>query len=104
MDASDNLKPAHEVILRRIATHCSNICGINESISKGGVMAGSHFLTVGELETGRSQEIGGLCSLLGVLEDMVIPKDKIPWMIGELEKLDCRHLATGKAMQVLSKQ
>ncbi|OGY23465.1 MAG: hypothetical protein A2172_04580 [Candidatus Woykebacteria bacterium RBG_13_40_15] len=98
------LKPAHEAVITSIKTHCENLKGIEPAMARGGVRSGGRFMSAEELERGRLQEIGGLCSQLRTLEAMIILEEALPWVIQELEQLDYRHAAISVAIDSLNER
>lgn len=82
------LRPAHEVIVEQIAVHCSNAKAVGEDIKDG---RSRLRISVIDLEMGRGSEIGALCALLRVLESMIIPEDKLGWVVDQLSKINYRH-------------
>ena len=98
------LKPAHEVIVDSIKTHCNNMQAVQRAMAGGGVKSGGRFIPAAELETGRLQEVGGLCSQLKALQAMIIPDEALPWVIQELRQLDCRHATIDHTVDVLNER
>jgi hypothetical protein len=85
------LKPAHEVVVGIIESHCKNIAGVKSAISAGGIQMSAGFMSAEELEDGRLLEIGGLSSQIRGLEAMIIPPDKLQWVVDRLKQLDRHH-------------
>lgn len=100
------LRPAHEVIVDQINVCCKIIKLVDKDIAKGGVgsAGGNIWIPASELILGRSQEIGGLCSLLSVLDDIIIPDDKLLVVIEELKKLDYTHAVILSTIKKLSQR
>lgn len=96
------LKPAHELILNKILAHCNNIAEVTKAIQSGGVCTSTGmFLSPMFLETARCQEIGGLCSLLEVLEEMILGPDELKVVIDQLREITCHHAAFTCALMLL---
>jgi hypothetical protein len=85
---SETLKPAHEVILGEIQLHNQTLAMVGEQIPAWM----------------RGQEIGGLCSLLRVLEKMILPEEKLGEIIDRLRELPYKHAVTDTTIEVLSKR
>ncbi len=87
-----NLRPAHEVILDGIEKHCRNITFIDQSINTGDLVSGGRIVPVNEIMTSRAVNIGGLCGLLEVLPQMVIPEEALDGVIARLKGITLRHV------------
>lgn len=98
-----DLRPAHEVIVEKILTHCENLKGVSKAIGEGGVMTGGRFFPAPMLDQFRMQEIGGLASQLGTLASRIIPEEKIPWVIEKLREADTlfRHCVISGTIEEL---
>ena len=89
------LKPAHQVITKRIAAFVETIKGLDKMINDGGVNInrGTTRISPSELYATKLQQIGGLCGLLDVLREMFVPLDALDDVIGGLKKLEHHHAA-----------
>jgi hypothetical protein len=85
------LKPAHEVMVEKIKQRCAELPAIEAQIAEGGLKLHGYFISPMELEFGRCQYIGGLCDLLDMLAEMVIPENALGGVIEELQQLTYRH-------------
>ena len=110
--------PAREVIeavLDKIRVHSGNIQGVEQLIAQGGVENNGHFISASELEMGRLQDIGGLTTLLEVLEQIDIPENAwdgviqtltelqnpaLPWVQATIEKLLSQLKPAGAGVQL----
>lgn len=95
------LRPAHEVVVEKIQSHCNNLSHLEKAIAAGGVKLGERWIPAVELEQGRQQEIGGLCSQLDTLAIMIVPEDKLEWVIAQLKGLDHPHAAISVTIEKL---
>lgn len=97
----NKFRPAHEEILDKIESHCRNLEGIEKAISSGGAEHDGMSLSVADLTPGKCQEIGGLCSLLEVLEKMSIPEGELDGVIKKLKQLRYPHSYIGDVVKKL---
>jgi len=97
------LRPAHEVIVEKVLTHSRNLKGVSAAIAAGGVESGGGFISVSDLASGSLQEIGGLASQCKTLTSIIIPEEKIPWVIEKLREADAmaRHSVITGAIEEL---
>jgi hypothetical protein len=94
-------KPAHEESLHAIRTHCSNLAHVERLLAAGCICADGRPVSRSELESGRHQEIGGLCSLLRVLGKMFIPESELKSVIESLKSITYRHVELGATVTQL---
>lgn len=99
MDLKD-LKPAHETILEAIEKHSHNLEELNKVTPEEILAPPWH----GDINTPISMEIGGLCTLLTVLEKTFVPIDKIDGVIAGLKAITYRHLAINGTVENLEKR
>lgn len=92
--------------LKTIATHCNAITDMEKLISAGGTTHSGGKIHVGpsELYGAKHLQIGGLCSLLDVLKDMVVPAEKLDWVIEELKKLTYPHAVISGTIRDLTER
>lgn len=95
------LKPAHEIIVEKIVTHCNNLIWMEADIAKGGVLTSGILYPAAELSKDTTLEMGGMCALLDVLKIMNIPEDKLPEVINTLKTITYRHCVIDTTIESL---
>lgn len=102
-----------ELILQKIATHCDNlkaVAAVESYRARDGkllrevkfIAPGELFITPTELNLGRAQQTGGLCTLLEILQLMTISEDRLAGVITALQALDYRHEQIEATIKILS--
>ena len=104
-----------EVVLDKIRVHSDNIQGVERLIVQGGVEHHGDHISTSQLEIGRLQDLGGLTTLLELLERIDIPEDDwdyviqalvplqnpaLPWIQATIEKLLSQLKPAGAGVQL----
>ena len=97
------LKPAHQTILEGIQHHCDELEAIEATMAEGPTEKEAG-IPRGTFEMGRTTNIGGLCSLLDVLRETIIPPDKLEGVIAGLTEITYRHMAIDRTIEILRKR
>jgi hypothetical protein len=95
------LRPAHEVVVRRIKEHCETLESFDRMLKRKDFPAGYQR---GMTDVTVQQQLGGLDSQLSTLIEMIIPEDKLPGVIAALKQLTYRHLILDSAIEELTKR
>ncbi len=100
-----DLKPAHEVITGHIVRLCEGVANLDEGIAikQEGPAQGS-IVSLESLGFLRSSQMGKLAMLTDVIQEIVIPEDKLPWVIEQLARVSTTHLKLQDTVDVLTKR
>jgi hypothetical protein len=106
MSQQPDLKPAHEVVMDQIKKHCGDLALMDDWIRKGGFESSGRWVSPTELQETRLQPVGGLISQLDGLEKMIVPTDKLEWVIEQLKKTGktYRHAAIDHVAEKLAER